>query len=153
MTDVATKYFLYEIRETDSNDCAVYDCIVTAATEDEANEQVGEHFAAMAKAKGWESDGNFCSYYFPCDCEQPEGPFDDPSECDQCEVLSINGVACHETECPTYRRYKRDLKAYERWEDRECSHGGLTVGDPQQFDTEEEAFNAHSRFHSMYEIW
>lgn len=146
------RFYLFEIRESDGNDCSVFDCIVPAEDQDKAEELVGEHLDAMAKQKGWESDGNFGGYYFPCDCTPPEEPIDNPAECDQCEVLRINGVLCHETGCPTFARYKRELSEFERFEDRECSHGGLNVQCVSEHETEELAENATSRWHSRYEI-
>ncbi len=146
-------FTLYEIRETDGNDCTVFDCIVEGKDREDCDEQLGEHFDGLAKKHNWESDGGW-GYYFPCDCESPDEPFDDPAECDQCEVLAINGVNCHETGCHTYAKYKRELKAFEHFEDRECEHGGLTVDDfnAKEFDTEDEAEEACSWFHSRYEI-
>lgn len=46
--------------------------------------------------------------------------------CDRCEMLSINGVACHEIGCPNSRsRWDRED---EQWvKQRECFHCGCTV--------------------------
>lgn len=49
--------------------------------------------------------------------------------CDQCEMLSINGRACHETECPN----SRSRWDGERWiKQCECFECGCTsdVGEP-----------------------
>jgi hypothetical protein len=147
-------YTLYEIRETDSNDCTVFDCIVEGNDREDCDAQIAEHFDALAERGNWESDGNFCSYYFPCNCESPDEPETPAIPCDSCQVVSIIGVACHETGCPAESRYRRELRAYERWEDRDCSHGGLTVDgfNAQEFETEDDAENARSRYHSLYTI-
>ena len=46
--------------------------------------------------------------------------------CDQCEMLSINGVGCHETGCPNSRKTwdenRQDWIAY-----RDCFTGGYPV--------------------------
>ena len=47
--------------------------------------------------------------------------------CDQCEMLSINGVACHETGCPNSRDPRYDAEN-ETWiKTRECFECGCTV--------------------------
>ncbi len=151
MTTTQTKYFLFEIRESDGNDCRVYDCIVEAGSQDEATDKLFVDLDAKAAKGNWESDGDM-GYYFPCTCEVLDEPTDDPSECEQCEVLSINGTACHEAGCPTYAQYERDLKAFERWDDRMCEHGGLNVTFESEHATEDDAENACARYHSRYEI-
>jgi hypothetical protein len=47
-------------------------------------------------------------------------------KCDQCEMVSINGIACHETGCPNSRltwneEYGRFIKT------RECRECGSTI--------------------------
>ena len=53
--------------------------------------------------------------------------------CDQCEMVSINGVACHETGCPNrYREYNPETKS---WEDTfECGECGQTFTDRDKRD-------------------
>ena len=47
-------------------------------------------------------------------------------KCDQCEMLSINGVACHETGCPNARaRWDADSESWVQ--QRECFECGCTV--------------------------
>ena len=46
--------------------------------------------------------------------------------CDQCELLAINGVACHETGCPN--QHARWDKASQEWiKTRECFECGYRV--------------------------
>jgi len=46
--------------------------------------------------------------------------------CDQCEMLSINGVACHEHGCPNIDKRYDALE--DRWIlQRDCFHCGCTV--------------------------
>lgn len=47
--------------------------------------------------------------------------------CDQCEMLSINGVACHETGCPNSRKVWRNGEWVAVRECREC--GSEVYGD------------------------
>lgn len=144
-------WYYIEIRESDGNDCTVYDAVIEANNRDDADYIVSRHFDALAEEKNWDSDGD-SGYYFPCDCEAPEEPTDDPAECDQCNVMRINGVLCHETGCPTFAKYKRDRRAYELFEDRDCSHGGLTISEPEEFETEDQAEERCCDYHSTYEI-
>ena len=62
------KAYIVEIRESDGNDCTVYDCIVEAESHEDAFNKVYDHFSARAAAEGWESDGGE-GWYFPCDCD------------------------------------------------------------------------------------
>lgn len=62
------KAYIVEIRESDGNDCTVYDCIVEAESHDDALNKIYEHFDARAEREGWESDGGE-GWYFPCDCD------------------------------------------------------------------------------------
>ena len=46
--------------------------------------------------------------------------------CDQCQMLSINGVPCHETGCPnTHSRYDADSSEWIK--QRKCFDCGCTV--------------------------
>lgn len=46
--------------------------------------------------------------------------------CDQCEMLSINGVACHETGCPNMgSRFDQESQAWIK--QRKCFDCGCTV--------------------------
>jgi hypothetical protein len=142
------KYYYYEIRESDGNDCRVYDCIVEAENKEQADQEVSSHFEAEAKANDWESDGDF-GYFFPCDCEVPEMP-EEEIPCPDCEMVAINGVPCHETGCPQEARLKRIQRQIDNFE---CQgHGGLTVSDAQEFDTEDEAEAECASYHSRYYI-
>ena len=44
--------------------------------------------------------------------------------CNQCEMLSINGVACHETGCPnTDKQWDKNVEAWlDTYECPECGH-------------------------------
>ena len=63
-------FYLFEIRDTDGNDCTVYDCIIEADSIALATELIHAHFEAFTSL---ESDGN-SGYYRQCDCEVPEPP-------------------------------------------------------------------------------
>ncbi len=140
-------FYYFEIRDTDGNDCRVYDCVVEAENEDKANDEV--QASIMAAYPNDEEDGDGGTYH-TCDCEQPEEPEDNAADCDQCEVIAINGVNCHETGCPTYAKYLRAKKAFDNFE---CQgHGGITVSDAQEFETEEQAVDAGARYHSTWNI-
>lgn len=45
--------------------------------------------------------------------------------CDQCEMLSINGVACHETGCPNARKRFVDGEWVKVYRCRECGTEAL----------------------------
>jgi len=143
------KAYLFELRESDGNNCTVYDCIIEAESAQEALEELSADLDSRAKRGGWESDG-FCGYYFPCDCqnEEPEAP---PVPCDSCAMLSINGVACHEAGCPREARYRREMRAYDRFD---CpGHGGLTVSEePEEYPDYETAEKELRPYHSLYTV-
>ena len=46
--------------------------------------------------------------------------------CDQCEMLAINGIACHETGCPNMGS-RGDVDAQEWRKQRKCFYCGFTV--------------------------
>ena len=49
-----------------------------------------------------------------------------PVSCDQCQMLSINGVACHETGCPNQNsRWDKENRAWVK--QRKCFDCGCTV--------------------------
>jgi hypothetical protein len=63
-------------------------------------------------------------------------------KCDQCEMVSINGVACHETGCPNaHSRWDAD---HDEWvKQRECRECGSVVdADARCCEPDEEDFNA-----------
>ena len=144
------KAYLFEIRESDGNDCTVYDCIIMADNAEDAKDELATNLEAKAKQGNWESDGNFGGYYLPCDCENEE-PEELTFPCDQCASVAINGLNCHETGCPKDAEYRRELKVYERFE---CQgHGGLMVSEePEEYPDYETADRARSRYHSLYTI-
>jgi hypothetical protein len=69
---------------------------------------------------------------FDCECAEPSQ--DEPEEeetreritCDQCELLAINGVCCHETRCPNMGA-RWDAENREWIKQRECFDCGCTV--------------------------
>src|SRR5271165_395859 len=72
-----------------------------------------------------------------CDCRRPwehnedDGPenwpdYPQPISCDQCQMLSINGTACHETGCPNMGG-RWDVDAQEWCKQRKCFDCGCTV--------------------------
>lgn len=70
--------YMFELRDSDGNDCTVYDVIVEAAFKDEA---VGKVFAwIQTEYPGDEEDGDFGTYH-PCDCECDHGVA--PHDCEQ----------------------------------------------------------------------
>ena len=67
--------------------------------------------------------------------------------CDQCEVLYINGVKCHEHGCPNaWKDHKRECKwcgqtfvpqyAEQKCCDKSCLHAYLGIDDPEDEETE-----------------
>jgi hypothetical protein len=59
-----------------------------------------------------------------------------PMRCDQCQMLSINGVACHETGCPNSRKtWDADRGEWLRLV--ECSQCGAEFYDCDSHDCEE----------------
>jgi hypothetical protein len=143
-------FYVYEIRETDGNDARVYNCVIEGETKEKAGETLSSYFQKEASEKGWDHDGNFCGYFFPCDCEVPEMP-EEVIPCPQCSMLSINGIPCHERGCPIDRERARVQKAIDRFE---ClGHGGLTVSEsPEEYASEEEAVESIPSYHSRYYI-
>lgn len=85
-------FYLYEIRDSDGNDCIVYDCIVEAADLDSAEDRIFEHFDAFTTL---DTDGDR-GYYRECDCAIP------PTEIDTWECshggISISAPEVYETE-------------------------------------------------------
>ena len=69
------KWYLFRIDYCYGNDNTVYDLVVTAESKDSACDNVAEYFDSQAAKKNWESDGNFCSYYYPCDCDEIDSDF------------------------------------------------------------------------------
>ncbi len=72
-----------------------------------------------------------------CTCKRPWGHNEDddpenwpdypqPIHCDQCEMLSINGVACHESGCPN-QGARWDIEQQTWIKQRECFECGCTV--------------------------
>lgn len=151
-TMTETKGYIFELRESDGNDCTVYDAIVEADSSKQALALLADDLDSRAKAKDWESDGNY-GYFFPCDCEQPGEPLDE-LPCDSCATLRINGVVTHETGCPRWAEYKRALRQFESFE---CpGHGGLTVAtEPNEFVSFDAAWQEHREhryYHSVLQI-
>jgi len=71
--------------------------------------------------------------------QEDEEENDTPLSCDQCQMLSINGVPCHETSCPNMNS-RRDEESGEWIKQRKCFECGCTVDadDPCCSRTEEE---------------
>jgi hypothetical protein len=146
---MTSMFYYYELRESDGNDCTVYDIVIEAGDRDAADTQIAEHFDAEAKAKNWDADGSLGGYMFPCDCEQPTVP-EEEIPCPDCAMLNIDGVPCHETGCPQDARIRRAQRAADRFE---CDgHGGLSLSDATEHASEEEALEECSMFHTRYEL-
>ena len=95
--------WLVEVRDSDGNDCTVYDVQVGADTAGSALEAVW----AWVNETWPEDEEDGCQgTYHPCDCE--------------CE----HGINPWEDELPSGSPHK----CRDRWE---CSHGGVLVGDPE----------------------
>lgn len=69
-------FYLAEIRESDGNDCTVYDAIVEADSQEAASDKL--HKEIEAAWANLESDGGF-GYFFPCDCPESEDGYSDCS--------------------------------------------------------------------------
>ncbi len=139
-------FYYFEIRDTDGNHCRVYDCVVEAENEDEAYDKVQ---TSIWLAYPRDEDNDDGGTFHVCDC-QPEEPEDNAADCDQCDALNINGVNCHESGCPTYAKYLRAKRAFDNFE---CQgHGGITVSDPDEYETEDEALSVCQQYHSTWHI-
>jgi hypothetical protein len=102
------KGYIVEMRDSDGNDCTVYDVILIAESAEAAEALVLTHFDKQAESRGWESDGDR-GWYYPCDCAE------DSDGCD--------------------------------------GHGGITLGDPEEFASLEAAAAEHKAnryYHCKY---
>lgn len=79
--------FLFELRDSDGNDCTVYDFIVEADSLSEAIERAGEAFDELYPNS--EPDGGFGSYH-PCACEHDAG----------CSLRHGGNCECDGMDCP-----------------------------------------------------
>ena len=125
-----TSVFLFEVRDSDGNDCTVYDVIVTASTRDEASKKLWVHLAEMYPDD--ESDGGYGTFH-ACDCA--------------CEHTVGNGMTPVVGVCDRCR---------DSWE---CSHGGLLTNEdvggeygPQRFATFDAARAAHRTYRQLVEV-
>ncbi len=64
-------FYYFEIRDTDGNNCRVYDCVVEAENEDKAYDEV--QASIKAAYPNDDEDGSGGTYHV-CDCEEPEEP-------------------------------------------------------------------------------
>jgi hypothetical protein len=81
-------FWLFEIRESDGNDCNVFDAIVSADSRKEASVKLWKHLASAYP--GDESDGGYGTFH-PCTCEIPEGE-EDRWECSHGGLLTNEDV-------------------------------------------------------------
>lgn len=86
---------------------------------DERGLDAGFHFTRAQFSSDWNST---LSYLFPSQAPEtaPEETEAPRMKCNQCEMLSINGVACHETGCPNMRKTWIDGEWIRFLECREC---------------------------------
>ena len=59
------KFFLFEVRDSDGNDCTVFDVIVSAESREKASEKLWKHLDESFPDD--ESDGGFGTFH-ACDC-------------------------------------------------------------------------------------
>lgn len=67
--------FTVEVRDTDGNDCTVYQVLVDCDSAEEAREQAFD-WAMREAPEGTEEDGDFGGFY-PCDCDD-----ETPTDCE-----------------------------------------------------------------------
>ena len=121
-------YFVIEVRDTDGNDCTVYDAVVYAPDKAAASERL------WAELRSWypedEGDGGYGTFH-TCNCE--------------CE----HGCSPWEDDAPGH-----EAGRCEHWE---CSHGGLVTdedgdGAPAEYQTRDEAMAAHRIYRSLIDL-
>jgi hypothetical protein len=123
-------FYLFEVRDSDGNDCSVFDVIVEAETKETASAQLWKHLEEQYPDD--EGDGGFGTFH-ACDCA--------------CDHFVGNGQTPVVGICDD---------CADGWE---CSHGGLTTNEdaagqygPQEFATYNEALAAHARYHSLIDL-
>ena len=99
--------FTIEVRDSDGNDCTVYDYVVQAETADAARDAV---WASVREDYPDDEEDGCDGTYHPCDCI--------------CEHTIPGGTT----------RFERNVceDCDDNWE---CSHGGLLIGEPEPGDT------------------
>lgn len=122
-TTTATRYYMFEVRDSDGNDCTVYDVIVAAESREAASDTLWAHAAKMYPHD--ESDGGFGTYH-ACDCV-----------CEHRKRMVCD--RCRETwEC-THGGLTTN-------EDAEGAYG------PQEYATHDAAFAARATYHALIDL-
>lgn len=122
------KFYIAEVRDSDGNDCTVYDALIAAESRDAASDKLWKYLEAAYPED--ESDGGFGTYH-PCDCvcDHNASPWDDDAKGHETGRCGDQG-----------------------WE---CSHGGLLTDEPETFaeyDTKVEARAEHAPYHILIDL-
>jgi hypothetical protein len=134
-------YYLIELRDSDGNDCSVYDLLIEATDQD----------SALAKADAFieeeypddESDGNGGTFH-PCECAAWCAKDHSIAKANRCPA---HGGTDETGE--TDDDEESDCKTAERCE----GHGGLLLADePETFDTYDDVRAAHRFYHSLVDL-
>lgn len=128
------KFYVAEVRDSDGNDCTVFDAVIAARDREHAVERLWDHLESRYPDD--ESDGGYGSYH-PCSCAE---------WCKQ-DGGSTNDCAAHTPDGDP----DADCKTAEGCD----GHGGITTPEPdqyQEFETEAEARAAMSRYHSQIDL-
>ena len=120
---MANKFFLIELRDSDGNDCTVYDVLIEAKDDEEAYAILDKYIEE--EYPGDESDGSFGTFH-PCVCECEHGTKSEPlcEECSEDRECSHGGLLYGET-------------GYQGFE---------------AFDTYEQAYEARARYHTLIDL-
>lgn len=122
-------FYIIEIRDSDENDCTVYEALVQALGREEAVDRIFAEWVEVEYPDD-ESDGDYGTFH-ACNCE--------------CEHGAAVG------DCDGEDDEKRELARQSCSDSWECSHGGLLVSEPEEveeYHTEQEA-RAHLASHRI----
>jgi hypothetical protein len=117
--------YFFEVRDSDGNDCTVFDALVTARDREQASAKLWEYL--HAEYPGTEDDGGYGTFH-PCDCVC-EDHGREIAYCDECQEgweCSHGGLLTNE----------------------DCD-GPYGV---QEYATVEEAMGARARYHSLIDL-
>ena len=108
-------FYLLELRDSDGNDCTVYDIIVEAADQDSALDRAWSEI--MKDYPDDEEDGGYGTFH-PCDCECEHGvnPYQCEQECDGDQwECSHGGLLLNDHNVKSFETYAEALAAHARY--------------------------------------
>jgi hypothetical protein len=120
----ATKFWLFEVHDSDGNDNTIYDVIVSADTGDKASDTLWKYLDEQYPND--ETDGGYGTYH-PCDCECDHGKLSDCEHgCSDTWECSHGGLLTNEDATGDYG--------------------------PQEYETFADALANHARYHSLIDL-